>query len=213
MVSQNCTLIATPSFRDCNSHLKVFLQIYPLSQYVYTCCPTVCKWVHPWECQNLTTCLPMIFCQETQSSGNSASSKMAVRLPSLDILCGPWKMIKKSSTFTFSSSIQDDQAKEWTRGDDSAWWWGGVGGFIKWLIMQFPEKLSQNGFSECAFLSQCLKICALRIMPLGRRVMLPYGKWILEIGGEGGGESRWGHEVWACKSIDGIAWGARMHSL
>ena len=36
---------------------------------------------------------------------------MAVRLPSLDILCGPWKMIEKSSTLTFSSSIQDDQAK------------------------------------------------------------------------------------------------------
>ena len=53
----------------------------------------------------------MISCQETQSSGNSASSKMAVRLPSLDILCGPWKMIEKSSTLTFSSSIQDDQAK------------------------------------------------------------------------------------------------------
>ena len=53
----------------------------------------------------------MIFCQETQSSGNNASSKMAVRLPSLDILCGPWKMIEKSSTFTFSSCIQDDQAK------------------------------------------------------------------------------------------------------
>ena len=36
---------------------------------------------------------------------------MAVRLPSLDILCGPWKMIEKSSAFTFSSSIQDDQTK------------------------------------------------------------------------------------------------------
>ena len=83
-----------------------------------------------------------------------------------------------------SQAVQIMQLTEVAQAD-AGWWWGGVGRRIYQVINNaIPWEIFQSRFSGCAFLSQCLKISALRIMKLGRRVMLPCGKWILE-GGRG----------------------------